>query len=296
MLVKFSGESWSHPLPEGFYVYIIYRPDGRPCYVGKGKGNRYRDHFVNNEKGSWNPNLARIIKNANRKLCVEIVQDSMSEKHAFSLEESLIREIGRKQNGGPLVNLTDGGEGECGRVVSEEVRESIRKRMLGNTFTRGKKHTPEHIEKAAAKKRGKHPSEETRKKMSEAQKRRAARGDHPALGYKWTPEQRAKIKGHKGPVHTEEHKQKMSKRMTGRFVSEETKNKNRLAAIKRDVRPGSLTGIKGVTIDRSVWRSKPYKATVMIDGKRKQLGYFATAEEAHVARQKAAPEIYGEFI
>lgn len=94
-----------------FYVYVLFRPDGQPCYVGKGKGNRWTNH---ERYGSSNLNLQRIIKNAGGILPKAKIKENMLEKDAFELEISLIRSIGRKIHGGLLVNFTDGGEGPSG--------------------------------------------------------------------------------------------------------------------------------------------------------------------------------------
>ena len=42
------------------------------------------------------------------------------------------------------------------------------------------------------------------------------------------------------------------------------------------------TGFKGVTHEKRC-KSRPYRATVWVNGKHKSLGYFATAQEAHAA-------------
>ena len=44
----------------------------------------------------------------------------------------------------------------------------------------------------------------------------------------------------------------------------------------------NATGLKGVTYDKRC-KSCPYRATIWVGGKHKSLGYFATAQEAHLA-------------
>jgi hypothetical protein len=100
-----------------FYVYIKFRPDGRPCYVGKGRGIRYR---VNHRP--HNRHLQAITKAAGGKLMTKIVRRGLTEVAAFALERSLIAGIKREVNGGPLVNQTDGGDGISGHRHSAEDR------------------------------------------------------------------------------------------------------------------------------------------------------------------------------
>lgn len=117
-----------------FYVYILFRPNGHPCYIGKGKGRR----FEKREKlTSHNIHLSRIISQAGGSLPKTIIRENLTESEAFETEIAFIKAIGREVHGGPLVNLTDGGEGPSGLVFSEASLAKIRQANLG------KKRAPE---------------------------------------------------------------------------------------------------------------------------------------------------------
>jgi hypothetical protein len=101
-----------------FYVYVYFRPDtGLPCYVGKGRGPRWIAH---NKQRSPNPHLRNIINKYGEIPCVKTHQ-GLTEAQAFEIEIALIAAIGRGKKG-PLVNLTDGGEGSSGYVPSDSSR------------------------------------------------------------------------------------------------------------------------------------------------------------------------------
>jgi NUMOD3 motif len=119
-----------------FYVYCIFRRNGAPCYIGKGHGSRWRQHFIG---GSPNAHLRSILKKEGKNLPCVILSRDLPENQSFELEKAFIKAIGRKKYGGPLVNMTDGGEGVTGLVHSAETRE---KQSAAN---RGKKKSPEQI-------------------------------------------------------------------------------------------------------------------------------------------------------
>jgi hypothetical protein len=104
-----------------FYVYVIFRPDGRPCYVGKGQGGRWEVHFRN----ARNKHLSNIVAKAGGDLPVVKVRENLTEAEAFKTEVAWIAALGRKKDGGPLVNATDGGDGVSGHVHSLGTRARI---------------------------------------------------------------------------------------------------------------------------------------------------------------------------
>lgn len=103
-----------------FYTYV-YHDGPTPIYVGKGKGKRAHSHL----KKSHNPflkNKLAKMKREGREPRIQII-DAPGEAAAFEMETLLIAMIGRHDLGtGPLLNLTDGGEGLAGQVISEESR------------------------------------------------------------------------------------------------------------------------------------------------------------------------------
>lgn len=106
-----------------FYVYLHKKKTtGEVFYVGKGSGNR-----------AWNKESRSEFwkKIANKHgYTVEIHSDNLQEWYAFELEKDLISYYGRRQLGlGPLVNLSDGGEGTGGWIPTQEFKDFRRKFM-----------------------------------------------------------------------------------------------------------------------------------------------------------------------
>lgn len=105
-----------------FITYELWNPITNTIfYVGKGNDHRDRlsEHLRDYHKGRiYNPQknaiLHEIIK-AGLIPVQKIVLKTNDELEAFSYETTLIRQYGRLNlNTGPLVNLTDGGEGMSG--------------------------------------------------------------------------------------------------------------------------------------------------------------------------------------
>jgi hypothetical protein len=170
-----------------FYVYVLFRLDGSPCYIGKGAGRRWLIHEAEAYGAKHrNKRLAKIITDAAPKRLPKIkLQENLTNAEACAVEVALIAAIGRGYRG-PLVNMTDGGEGTVGRPVSADARRRIGK---GGEKRKGRKTGPQSPERRLAisrAKRGKpaHPktvkillrhaksskSETHRKAISEANK------------------------------------------------------------------------------------------------------------------------------
>lgn len=207
-----------------FYTYIVFRLTGIPCYVGKGKGER----VAHNIAKSHNPHLARIIAKSGGALPFVKVRENISEADAFETERALIAVIGRGKNG-PLVNLTDGGDGVSGHIQtptqlaklsaarkgkspSKEAREKIRLKLAGVTKT------PEHCAAVSAAKRGKSSGP-----MPELQKRAIAAAN---LGQKRSADQIANmIKAN--AERSEEKRRLKSERITAALTGKKLSTEHR---------------------------------------------------------------------
>jgi hypothetical protein len=152
-----------------YYTYAYLREDGTPYYIGKGKGFRL---YVKKRIVPL-PSKDRII----------YLKRNLTEQEAIKHEIYMIAVYGRKDNGtGILRNLTDGGEGTSGKIISEEQKKSHSLRMSGinhpfygktaskshreniSNALSGKKKTKEHIEKLPQNKKGAVRSQEFKDK------------------------------------------------------------------------------------------------------------------------------------
>jgi hypothetical protein len=88
---------------DNFYVYAYIGDDNLPYYIGKGRGNRYKDK------------THRVAVPTDKSKIV-FVYTNITELWAFALERRLIKWYGRKdRNTGILENRSDGGDGPAGQ-------------------------------------------------------------------------------------------------------------------------------------------------------------------------------------
>ena len=135
------------------YLYRHIRLDkNEPFYIGIGKESNYGRAYDKSERTSFWKNI--VAKTEYR---VDIVLDDLTWEEACLKEKEFIKLYGRKTSeGGRLCNLTDGGEGAFGRVLSQETKDKISKSVSGtNHGMFGKTHTDlakKKIASAASKK------------------------------------------------------------------------------------------------------------------------------------------------
>jgi hypothetical protein len=109
------------PTKPGIYQYENFKFDFEPFYVGKGKSNRINSHDkIKDTKTHKGAKIQKI-----KKLELEVIKiklfENLTESTSFELEVSTISIIGRKDKSkGPLLNLTDGGEGTSGKIYTKE--------------------------------------------------------------------------------------------------------------------------------------------------------------------------------
>lgn len=179
-----------------FYTYLHCKPDGTPFYVGKGSGNRAYELSRNGR----NKYHQRIVAKYG---ILIFVFPCETEKQAFEDEIQQIAQL--RADGYELCNMTNGGDGCAGRVLSDSSKAKIA---------------------AAAKDAWKDP--EIRAKTCKAQSE-GKRGNKNAVG-------NSNAKGNTFK-HTDDAKRRMSecrkgnKYRLGSKASEETKAKMRAARI-----------------------------------------------------------------
>ena len=173
------------------YVYRHIRLDkNEPFYIGIGSDDK--NHLRAKNKHSRN----RFWKNVTSKTEyeIEILFDNITLEKAVEKEIEFIALYKRKSDGGTLVNLTHGGEGQSGFTKDEEERLKIKERAIKRWAN------PDFKEMMKAKLKGRKlppVSEETKKKLSLTTKGR--------IGKPLTEEAKEKIRLHNlGKKHSEE--------------------------------------------------------------------------------------------
>lgn len=203
-----------------FYVYEHWRPDRDTCfYVGKGKGGRAND--MKRGRNRFHKFIQNKLSRMSLLVEVRMVRGGLDEESAFALEKERIAFW--KNSGVDIANLTSGGEGPSGMIVSEETRrkhsisstgrklsedakKAISLSAIGNTRGLGKKRPVEAIDATRKANTGKKRSEETKLKL------RLIRINNPTFA---------------GKHHTADTIEKISAPQRGRPKSEETKARMR---------------------------------------------------------------------
>ncbi len=181
-----------------FYIYRWIRLDtNKPFYIGKGKGNRFKQTV--NGRNKYFRSILKLTR------CeVEIIINGLTEEQAFNKEIEFIKLY--KDLGYCEANLTNGGEGSRGCAFPEEMKRKFSIERKGKHFSpatefkkgqivlKGNKHP--YFGKPAHN-RGIPQSEESKKKNANSNKGKQAgpknamygkRGKaHPAFG-RYVPE------------------------------------------------------------------------------------------------------------
>ena len=197
-----------------FYVYIHKKPDGTPFYVGKGHGKRAYNFYCRSE---WHKNI--VAKYGRSNIIIEII-NCLNESQAFDLEKIYIKQF--KHNGVCLVNMSSGGEGDAGRIITQEHRKKLSDAKKGKPLSeahknalRGKIMSEAQKAQISQRHKGTKASEETKQKLSNAR-----------TGKKLSEECKRKIsEKHSGKTLSDKHKKKLSESHRGKKASEETKAK-----------------------------------------------------------------------
>jgi hypothetical protein len=154
---------------------IVYRhirlDKNLPFYIGIGISEK-RAYSKMGRNAHWHNIVSKTPYQ------VEIIFDDLTHQQAQEKEKEFIALYGRSENGGLLCNRTDGGEWTEGMKWSDEVRKNmseaskksekkIKHILTLNAQKKGKKLSPELVEKYRQVKIGKKRSESFKKKISE---------------------------------------------------------------------------------------------------------------------------------
>ena len=146
-----------------YYTYAYLREDGTPYYIGKGKSGRITSSLHTIHLPTEKERIIFLKKN---------LTDEGARKH----EIYMIAVLGRKDLGtGILRNMTDGGEGCAGRVLSEETKKKL------SDSHKGRKFTEEHKKKLSEAAKKKIFTKEHKENMSKGLKGE----NNPSFGKKW---------------------------------------------------------------------------------------------------------------
>jgi hypothetical protein len=191
------------------YIYTHAYPNGDIFYVGKGIGKRAKDFY---RRSAFHK---RVLEKVGYENVLVGVYPTIDEKHALYGELFLIASL--KKAGFRLCNLTNGGESNAGRVVTDEHRKKLS--LAGTGF----KKSPETLAKMRAANLGRKVSEATKEKM---------RGKKISEKPK-----EALLRSHIGKPLSAETKAKIGLANSNRVMSQEQKELLRIAHLGKKHKP-----------------------------------------------------------
>lgn len=211
------------------YVYRHIRLDKNEVfYIGIGNDDTFKraNEFNTGRNKYWNN-----IKNKSE-IKVEILCEDVSWEDACDLECLLIEIYGRKDlKSGNLVNMTDGGEGATGRIMSDETKDKISK---SNT---GKKLSDKQKQSISDSQKGRVLTEEHKKNISDGNKGKRKTKEHAENIRRskkgivcWSCIEAAKVRN-TGSTQTKETIEKRILKLKGRKNNENTIDIMRQSAI-----------------------------------------------------------------
>jgi hypothetical protein len=255
-----------------FYVYVYLDPlypakykienyefNYTPIYIGKGKGKRRLDHLKKTNNVIFT-NKINYWKEHNIEPIIIVLCENLTEKIAWKLEKKLIKTIGRFDlKLGPLLNLTDGGDGPSGRIpwnkgkktgsyLTEEGRKKISEANLGKILSDD---TKEKMRKANL---GKILSDDTKEKLRLANL--GHEGPHKGETGIWSQERIDEFSKRRKEWWTPEKRLEKSQNLIGKKLTEEHK-KNLAIAMELARKPHSDdTKLKMSNARRKYWEQK----------------------------------------
>jgi hypothetical protein len=171
------------------YVYRHIRLDkNEPFYIGIGSDGDYKRSRIKSSRSKYWKN---IVNNCEYK--IDILFDDLTWEEACEKEKEFIALYGRKDLGsGTLVNLTSGGDGNTGMVISEERKKQMSYKRTGRkmSFEERVEFNKSYLKRSL--------TENDIQKIKERMRKEAVRAS-----------------GGKNIVHTESHRLKMSKMFSG---------------------------------------------------------------------------------
>lgn len=223
---KISGEC----VRKNYKIYVLVHPISKSIryvgFTGQNLKKRLNEHLTIDckfYKGKW----INQLKKQNLTPEILLIEENLT------LDSVKIKEIEYiklyKDNGHKLTNLTKGGDGGLGHKVSEEHKLKLRNLRIGsNNHFYGKKHSEESLNKMKEKQKGvnngfygKQHTKESKKKISDASKKQIRH-----KGSIHSQETKDKISMvNKGKVRSDEIKKQISNKLKGRIFTEQHKLK-----------------------------------------------------------------------
>jgi len=181
-------------------------------------------YYIGKGKGNRIYEKRKSIKPPKDKSRIIYLKQNLTEEEAFKHEIYMIDVFGRKDLGtGILYNMTDGGDGSSGCIPSEETRRKMSEAGKGRIFSK------EHRRKIGESNKRRIVSAETRRKISDAHKGENNHNYGKTLSEE-TKRKQSEVKIGKnnpnyGKSHSEETKRKISEAAKGKTPSKETRKK-----------------------------------------------------------------------